>query len=397
MSAPFGEQRLDGVERVGAGGIRPEASVHRHWCPVPRGGTPRWRAAGWPCASGRRHAGAAPARPEPRRGRLRPAARRLARPPNCDRRGCPSTRARDLFGLSLPRRRPAGPGSTSWDRWLSRDTRCRRVGAGFERALTSAPWSSSNVTAAACPWSAAHISAVVPRRLSFALTCAPRSSNTFIAATLPVRDAIISARLAPRQRLVRIRARLQQALDDGRRSPFSQASDSGVAPSRLATFDVGPGLNATGRSWPGPHGRPPSAARSRRRPASRSRRLSAPATRARPRHRRASPRRPRRSSAAPRPAIDEQQPQRTTSNETISSASSRRLPKHRRIRRIRGTRQCNRILKDPVYSSQRLEFLEPARAVPDVLFVNVEPVQHAQQQVARRNLSWSDTPGGVRP
>ena len=76
---------------------------------------------------------------------------------------------------------------------------------------------------------------MVPRSVSFALTCAPRSSSTFIAATLPVRDAIMSA-VSPRgSALVRIRAGLQEALDDGRVAVQASQRERGEA---LAVGDL---------------------------------------------------------------------------------------------------------------------------------------------------------------
>ena len=47
--------------------------------------------------------------------------------------------------------------------------------------------------ASACPSAAAHINAVCPRQLSFALTSAPCASSVFTAAGTPVRAAVISA------------------------------------------------------------------------------------------------------------------------------------------------------------------------------------------------------------
>ena len=64
--------------------------------------------------------------------------------------------------------------------------------AGSERALISAPCWIRSWMAGAWPSSAAHIKAVVPRRVSFAFTSAPWSSSTLIASTLPVRDATMS-------------------------------------------------------------------------------------------------------------------------------------------------------------------------------------------------------------
>ena len=51
----------------------------------------------------------------------------------------------------------------------------------------------SILTAAGWRSEAAHIKAVVPPQVSFALTLAPLSSSTLMASVLPVRDAIISA------------------------------------------------------------------------------------------------------------------------------------------------------------------------------------------------------------
>jgi hypothetical protein len=63
----------------------------------------------------------------------------------------------------------------------------------FDFAATSAPCSISTFIAAACPWSAAHINGVVPRRFSLALTSAPAAINVVTAATLPLFAASISA------------------------------------------------------------------------------------------------------------------------------------------------------------------------------------------------------------
>jgi len=98
-----------------------------------------------------------------------------------------------------------------------------------DRALMSAPASTSVLIAAALPCTAAHISGVCPRSCSRALGSAPAARSTRMASTFPVRDAVIRAvsppgiavfASAPALRRRPIRSAL----------PFSAASASGVTP-----------------------------------------------------------------------------------------------------------------------------------------------------------------------
>ena len=93
--------------------------------------------------------------------------------------------------------------------------------------------------AGAWPSSAAHIKAVVPRRVSFAFAFAPWSSSTFIASTLPVRDATIRGVLPRGSCSFGSAPALISAAMIGA-SPLMLASHNGVAPSRFAALGFAP-------------------------------------------------------------------------------------------------------------------------------------------------------------
>ena len=153
-------------------------------------------------------------------------------------------------------------------------------------------------------------------------------------------------------------------------SPLTLASQSGVAPSRFAAFDVRAGANQQVRQSPCRRGRRPSAAPSRRRPAARSRRPSAPMQRAHGRLVAAHGGVGHVALAAQR-AID------SSSDDAPRSSQACRLRSHRRL--------ASRRSPGSLDSAVLIRVLQPARAVADAVLVNVELIQHAQQQIAGRH------------
>ena len=110
--------------------------------------------------------------------------------------------------------------------------------------------------AGAWPSSAAHINAVVPRKVSFAFTSAPWSSSTLIASTLPVRDATIRGVL-PSGRCSLASAPALSSAAMIAASPLMLASHNGVAPSRFAALGFAPARsNRSTIALIGPENRP---------------------------------------------------------------------------------------------------------------------------------------------
>jgi hypothetical protein len=87
----------------------------------------------------------------------------------------------------------------------------------------------SSFNTSACPWSAACISALVPRSLSLAFTSAPCWSSTFTASTWPERAASISGRRPSGSASLASAPPFSSAWTTAA-SPRVAASHSGVAP-----------------------------------------------------------------------------------------------------------------------------------------------------------------------
>ena len=111
--------------------------------------------------------------------------------------------------------------------------------AGSDLALISAPRWIKSWMAAAWPSSAAHINAVVPRKVSFAFTFAPLSSSTLIASTLPVRAATMRGVLPRGSCSLASAPAFSSAAMIGA-SPLMLASHNGVEPSRFAALGFAP-------------------------------------------------------------------------------------------------------------------------------------------------------------
>ena len=91
----------------------------------------------------------------------------------------------------------------------------------------------------ACPSAAAHISAVCPRQLSFALTSAPCASSVLTAAGMPVRAAVMSA-VSPSDCVAFGFAPAFSSSSRTAALPFVAASDSGGTPYRFTAFTSAP-------------------------------------------------------------------------------------------------------------------------------------------------------------
>ena len=225
----------------------------------------------------------------------------------------------------------------------------------LDRALTSAPCSISNFTAAGFPLAAAHIKAVVPRNVSFAFTSAPCASSTLIASRLPVRAAIING-VSPlgRRSLTSAPAFSSFSINAGIAVNARQRQHTGTF--AIDGLRVRCRCESAGPPFPGRRDIRPSAALSRHPLAAHSRLRAAAIACA---------------DAALSPFI------------TASATSLRSAPKLT-AGRI-NTRAYALIIRLRSCDFSTLEFLKPAGAVADTVLVNSEHVQNAQQKISGRN------------
>jgi hypothetical protein len=124
---------------------------------------------------------------------------------------------------------PALSSASTAARRPSRAANSSAVKPAFERARRSAPFATSMSITVAWPSAAAHINAVCPRQLSFALGSAPRASSALTASGFPVREATISD-VSPSAFAEDASAPASSSIAIVLAFPLTEASQSGVAP-----------------------------------------------------------------------------------------------------------------------------------------------------------------------